>query len=77
MHILFTYGTEFLDFVHSVTLKNTTFWKLDLFLPSGERVGHIYSVGSVRLGDYVSMNVWTLQLQIWIHTLIQGVLPTI
>lgn len=28
-------------------LKNTMFWKLDLFLPLGERVGDTYSVGSI------------------------------
>jgi hypothetical protein len=29
-------------------LKNTMFWKMDLYPSSGERVGHTYSVGSVR-----------------------------
>jgi hypothetical protein len=32
----------------SSILKNTTFWKLDLFLSSGEGVGDTYSVGSTR-----------------------------
>jgi hypothetical protein len=32
-------------------LKNTVFWKLDLFLFSEERVGGTYSVGSVKIAN--------------------------
>jgi hypothetical protein len=42
--------TEFLDFIirYSKKQKNTTFWKLDLFSPSGEGAGDTYSVGPIR-----------------------------
>jgi hypothetical protein len=44
--------TGFLNFAHHLVfykLENTTFWKLDLFLSSGDgREEDTYSVGSLR-----------------------------
>jgi hypothetical protein len=47
-------------FASSHILKNTTFRKLDLFSPSGERVGDTYSVGSVTKNKPESLDLLAL-----------------